>query len=73
MQGRFKMEYRLFTIVRYNYNYRDYNSTLALTPYPTRCVGLSTFDPSYIIVLVCVPLPFPLAEGFQGDHNLLPT
>ncbi len=23
MQGRFKMEYRLFTIVRYNY--RDYN------------------------------------------------
>ncbi len=25
MQGRFKMEYRLFTIVRYNYNYRDYN------------------------------------------------
>jgi hypothetical protein len=27
MQGRFKMEYRLFTIVRYNYNYRDYNST----------------------------------------------
>ena len=28
MQGRFKMEYRLFTIVRYNYNYRDYNSDL---------------------------------------------
>ena len=26
MQGRFKMEYRLFTIVRYNYNYRDYNT-----------------------------------------------
>ena len=26
MQGRFKMEYRLFTIVRYNYNYRDYNN-----------------------------------------------
>ena len=26
MQGRFKMEYRLFTIVRYNYNYRDYNA-----------------------------------------------
>jgi hypothetical protein len=25
MQGRFKMEYRLFTIVRY-YNYRDYNT-----------------------------------------------
>ncbi len=25
MQGRFKMEYKLFTIVRYN-NYRDYNS-----------------------------------------------
>ncbi len=24
MQGRFKMEYRLFTIVRYNY--RDYNN-----------------------------------------------
>ena len=24
MQGRFKMEYRLFTIVRYNY--RDYNT-----------------------------------------------
>ena len=27
MQGRFKMEYRLFTIVRYNYDYRDYNNT----------------------------------------------
>ena len=26
MHGRFKMEYRLFTIVRYNYNYRDYNT-----------------------------------------------
>ena len=26
MQCRFKMEYRLFTIVRYNYNYRDYNT-----------------------------------------------
>ena len=26
MQGRFKMEYRFFTIVRYNYNYRDYNT-----------------------------------------------
>jgi hypothetical protein len=26
MQGRFKMEYRLFTIVRYNYDYRDYNT-----------------------------------------------
>ena len=26
MQGRFKMEYRLFTIVRYNYNSRDYNT-----------------------------------------------
>jgi hypothetical protein len=26
MQGRFNMEYRLFTIVRYNYNYRDYNN-----------------------------------------------
>ena len=26
MQGRFKMEYRLFTIVRYNY--RDYNKYL---------------------------------------------
>ena len=25
MQGRFKMEYRLFTIVRYNY--RDYNNS----------------------------------------------
>jgi hypothetical protein len=25
MQGRFKMEYRLFTIVRYNY--RDYNTS----------------------------------------------
>jgi hypothetical protein len=30
MQGRFKMEYRLLTIVRYNY--RDYNITLTLTP-----------------------------------------
>ncbi len=30
MQGRFKMEYRLFTIVRYNYNYRDYNIVLPL-------------------------------------------
>ncbi len=29
MQGRFKMEYRLFTIVRYNYNYRDYNKIFA--------------------------------------------
>ncbi len=28
MQGRFKMEYRLFTIVRYNYNYRDYNNRI---------------------------------------------
>ncbi len=28
MQGRFKMEYRLFTIVRYNY--RDYNSACLL-------------------------------------------
>ncbi len=28
MQGRFKMEYRLFTIVRYNYNYRDYNNNI---------------------------------------------
>ena len=26
MQCRFKMKYRLFTIVRYNYNYRDYNT-----------------------------------------------
>ena len=26
MQCRFKMEYRLFSIVRYNYNYRDYNT-----------------------------------------------
>ncbi len=26
MQGRFKMEYRSFTIVQYNYNYRDYNT-----------------------------------------------
>ncbi len=26
MQGRFKMEYRLFTIIRYNYDYRDYNT-----------------------------------------------
>ncbi len=30
MQGRFKMEYRLFTIVRYNY--RDYNSRNVLQP-----------------------------------------
>ncbi len=28
MQGRFKMEYRLFTIVRYNY--RDYNNSVLL-------------------------------------------
>ena len=35
MQGRFKMEYRLFTIVRYNYNYRDYNSEMC------RCVDLT--------------------------------
>ena len=26
MQGRFKMEYRLFTIVRYNYGYYNYNT-----------------------------------------------
>ncbi len=32
MQGRFKMEYRLFTIVRYNYNYRDYNRLKNLEP-----------------------------------------
>jgi hypothetical protein len=31
MQGRFKMEYRLFTIVRYNY--RDCNSTSVLERY----------------------------------------
>ncbi len=30
MQGRFKMEYRLFTIVRFNYNYRDYNTSSTL-------------------------------------------
>ncbi len=32
MQGRFKMEYRLFTIVRYNYRYRyrDYNTGIWL-------------------------------------------
>ncbi len=28
MQGRFKMEYRLFTIVRYNY--KDYNNPVSL-------------------------------------------
>jgi hypothetical protein len=40
MQGRFKMEYRLFTIVRYNY--RDYNKDLPLPrhPYPWPMVGI---------------------------------
>jgi hypothetical protein len=27
MQGRFKMEYRLFTIVRYNYGYYNTNTS----------------------------------------------
>ena len=31
------MEYRLFTIVRYNYSYRDYNSFV-------RCDFVDTFD-----------------------------
>ncbi len=37
MQCRFKMEYRLFTIVivRYNYNYRDYNSPPSLCEFMT--------------------------------------
>ncbi len=37
MQCRFKMEYRLFTIVRYNYSYRDYNKqVLTSTGTPTQ-------------------------------------
>jgi hypothetical protein len=39
MQGRFKMEYRLFNIVRYNY--RDYNSYVK-NPVRSQITGQST-------------------------------
>ena len=52
MQCRFKMEYRLFTIVRYNYNYRDYNITLvAPSPYPV-CWLINIRDSVFLIFFV---------------------
>ncbi len=50
MQCRFKMEYRLFTIVRYNY--RDYNSVLCLPLYTSAGVlckdNTHPFSPTHI-------------------------
>ncbi len=41
MQGRFKMEYRLFTIVRCNYNYRDYNTNCFMPKYRNLAVTVT--------------------------------
>ncbi len=60
MQGRFKMEYRLFTIVRYNY--KDYNKS----PPPLAFLSLFLFYLNYLSVSlsrVCAPtLPLPLTN-----------
>ncbi len=73
MQGRFKMEYRLFTIVRYNYNYRDYNRIFVIFHCSTGLSGqrkeVEEVDP--------IPYPpqvpsstvatSPLTKGFSLD------
>jgi hypothetical protein len=83
MQGRFKMEYRLFTIVRYNYGY--YNTltltlTLALAP-RTRSVNLvlayqhSLFEPhnlnhvSVFPLTLRLPLRWPV-HAYCSPHPL---